>query len=258
MGENAAMQDWWKTFFDSEYLRLWGEAFTAEQNARQAEGLWSLLRLHSGSRLLDAPCGYGRLSMEFAKREAFVLGVDQAEPLLAQAACNNPYGDRLRYLHHDLRQPLPEGGFDAACNVFSSIGYSTEEDDLAVFTTLRNAVRPGGLVFVETNHRDATVAFLTRGMKPANRLTDGTLVVEEPVFDPVEGRINTCWYWSGPTGSGKKSAALRIYSISELVRMLERAGLRYVSAHKGCSVEPFKAEGADMGGRVGILVQAPE
>lgn len=227
------MQDWWKNFFDADYLRLWGEGFTAEQNAQQADGIWELLHLQPSSRLLDAPCGYGRLSLEFAKRGALVLGVDQSEPLLAEATRRNTYGDRLRYLQHDLRTRLPEGGFDAACNVFSSIGYGTEEDDLAIFTTLRNAVRPGGLVLIETNHRDTTVAFVTKGMKPANRLSDGTLIIEEPVFDPVEGRINTCWYWSGPSGSGKKTASLRMYSITELVRLLERAGLHYVSAHKG-------------------------
>src|SRR5512137_1350732 len=119
----AGMHDWWKTFFDADYLRLWGELFTPEQNAQQAEGIWQLLGLRPGSQLLDAPCGYGRLSVQFAKREAVVLGVDQAEALLAEAVRNNAYRDRLRYLQHDLREPLPEGGFDAACNVFSSIGY---------------------------------------------------------------------------------------------------------------------------------------
>jgi len=107
-------------------------------------------------------------------------------------------------------------------------------------------------MFVDTNHRDATVAFLARGAKPANRLSDGTLVVEEPIFDPIQGRINTVWYWSGPTGSGKKLASLRLYSITELVRLLERVGLRLVSAHKRCSTE-F----ADIGGRVGILMCRP-
>jgi SAM-dependent methyltransferase len=249
------MQDWWKTFFDGDYLRLWGEAFTAEQNAQQAAGIWELLRLQPGFRLLDAACGYGRLSVEFAKRGAAVLGIDQSEMLLAEAARNNLFGTQLRYLQHDLRQRLPDAGFDAACNVFSSIGYGTEEDDLAIFVTLRTAVRPGSFVFIETNHRDATVAFLTRGTKPSQRLADGTLVVEEPEFDPVKGRINTTWYWNGPGGPGKKSASLRIYSITELVSLLERSGLSFVSAHKGCSVEPFKAEGTEMGGRVGILAE---
>jgi SAM-dependent methyltransferase len=249
------MSNWWKTFFDTDYIRLWGERFTPEQDGQQAEAIWHLLQLQTGSRLLDAPCGYGRLSACFARRGAIVLGVDQSEDLLARARLDNVYPDRLRYLQQDLREPLRESGFDAACNVFSSIGYGSEEDDFAIFTTLRRAVRKGGFIFVETNHRDATVVFLSRGGKPASKLKDGTLIVEEPVFDPVAGRINTTWYWSGPGGSGSKSASLRIYSITELVRLLERAGLSLVSVHKGCSPEFFKAEGSDMGGRAGILMR---
>jgi hypothetical protein len=55
--------------------------------------------------------------------------------------------DQVAYRRRDLRRPLPETGFDAALNVFTSIGYDGDEDDLAVFRALRAAVRPGGLIF---------------------------------------------------------------------------------------------------------------
>jgi hypothetical protein len=67
--------------------------------------------------------------------------------------------------------------------------------------------------------------------------------------------METCWYWSGPAGQGKKSASLRVYTGTELVRLLERAGLCFRSAHRGCSPEPFRAEGADLGGRIGLLAE---
>ena len=159
--------------------------------------------------------------------------------------------DRLRYSQHDLRHPLSETGFDVAMNVFSSIGYSTEEDDLAVFRTLRAAVRPGGLVFVETMHRDLAVRATARGAR-GERRADGTLVVETSRFDGLMGRSEPTWYWAGPRGSGQKSASLRIYSATELLRLVESVGLRFVSAHKGCSLEPF----SPFEGRLGLLFQA--
>ena len=51
--------------FDADHLRLWGELFTPEPDAQQADGIWQLLHLRAGCRLLDAPCGYGRLSVQF-------------------------------------------------------------------------------------------------------------------------------------------------------------------------------------------------
>lgn len=63
-------------------------------------------------------------------------------------------------------------------------------------------------------HRDAVAARFARGVKPAYRLDDGTLVVEDPTFDPISGRVDTTWYWSGPDGQGSKSASLRMYTVT--------------------------------------------
>lgn len=251
------MTEWWKSFFDADYVRLWDAGEIAGAISLHAEAVWELLGLREGSRLLDAPCGYGRVSVPMARRGAVVVGVDQSAEMLAQAEQDR--GDlpveRLRYMRHDLREPLEEGGFDAAMNLFTSIGYGTEEDDRSIFRTLRGALRPGGRLVVETMHRDVAVALFSRGLRPAQRLPDGTLMVEEPVFDPVAGRVNTAWYWSGPQGSGRKEASLRVYSITELVRLLEGAGLRFISAHGGSTTEAFRSEGPEMGGHVMLLAE---
>src|ERR1017187_8665103 len=190
------MDNWWERFFDEDYLQVWGAFVTAERTEAEAEGLWKLLELRPGSRVLDAPCGYGRLSRLLAERGAALVGVDQSEPLLARAERDRGGlpASRLRYIRHDLRKPLAETGFDAAFNVFSSIGYGSEDDDLAVLRTLREAVPLGCLVHVDTMHRDIVAAKMSRGDRPASRLGDGTLVVEEPVFDPIAGRVKTSWY----------------------------------------------------------------
>jgi len=228
-----------------------------ERTAREADGLWRVLELGPDARVLDAPCGYGRLSRALAERGAIVVGVDQSRELLAaaEAARGTLAPERLRYRHHDLRQPLDEGGFDVALNIFSSLGYGSEDDDLAILTTLARALAPGGRLFIDSMHRDACVAWLARGIKPASRLPDGTLVIEEPRFDVVAGRNETTWYWQGPSGGGQKSASIRLYTVTELVRLVERAGLRFVSAHRGCSPEPFSGDDPNLGGRVGILAR---
>ena len=158
-------KEWWKDFFDADYVHLWGEWIGSERTDQEVEAIWQLLGLKKGSRVLDAACGYGRISHGLAARGAFVLGVDQSQCLIDRAECDreNLPQDELKYLCCDLRQPLDEEGFDAAIIIFSSLGYGTEEDDLSILKTLREAVRPEGLVFVETNR---VVAQFRSGHRP--------------------------------------------------------------------------------------------
>src|SRR6185437_10288775 len=89
------------------------------------------------------------------------------------------------------------------------------------------------------------------------RLPAGTLMVEVPRMDPVSGRVDSAWYWSGPTGSGRKSSSLRMYSASELVRLIEAAGLHLQSLHAGCSTDAFVGSGPAMSRRLGLLAVRP-
>jgi len=249
--------EWWKSFFDADYARLWSELTPPARTEQEAEGIWSLLKLRAGCRVLDAPCGFGRLSQDLALRGACVLGLDISSDLLTEAEQRRGEipDEQLKYFRHDLRYPVSESGFDAAINIYSSLGYGSEEEDIAILSTLRTAVREGGRVFIDTMHRDAFVARRARGAQIAQRLADGTLLIEEPQFDPVAGRVHTTWYWSGPKGSGSKSGSVRLYTITELVKLLTHAGLTFLSAHRGCSTEPFRAEGPEAGGRVGLLAE---
>ncbi|MEO8052021.1 MAG: methyltransferase domain-containing protein [Acidobacteriota bacterium] len=251
----GAVNEWWKTFFDREYLKIWRPMFTEDVNAKQAADLWSMLDLEPGCRLLDAPCGWGRLSRRLALLGADVLGVDQSEVLLATAESERGElrPERLRYVKHDLRLPLRETGFDVACNIFTSFGYGTEDEDAAIFRTLRDAIRPGGRVVVETNHRDLMCAFVARGSKASKRMPDGTLFVDEPEFDAISGVVRLNWYWSGPSGSGEKHAEWRCYTPTQIVGLLERAGLRFAGAYQGLSKNHYKAEGPEVGGRLAVI-----
>jgi 2-polyprenyl-3-methyl-5-hydroxy-6-metoxy-1,4-benzoquinol methylase len=251
------VNDWWETFFDKDYLKIWGQLFTDEVNAKQASALWSLLDLKAGCRILDAPCGWGRLSRWLALLGASVLGVDQSETLLtaAEAQRGDLPTERLRYLRHDLRKTLPETGFDVACNIFTSFGYGTQEEDIAIFRTLQCALRPGGRVVVETNHRDMVCALISRGSKHSMRLPDGTLFFDDSDFDAISGVVSLNWYWSGPGGSGEKHARWSSYTPTQMVDLLERAGLRFVGAYKGLSGIPYKAEGPEAGGRLALVAE---
>ncbi|HEX4458735.1 MAG TPA: class I SAM-dependent methyltransferase [Polyangia bacterium] len=248
---------WWDSFFDDDYARVFDASLTPARTAREVDGLLALLAPPPNARILDAPCGYGRITRPLAERGFRLVGVDRAQPLLdrAEQARGALTTDRLRYVHQDLRAPLvgEDASFDVALNLFSSIGYGSEDDDRAAMTTIARALKPGGKLLIDTMHRDVVAAFSSHGFPPPERLPDGTIFMEQPRLDVITGRVENNWYWQGPNGGGTKSASIRIYTIGELIALVEHAGLRFVSIHRGCSPEPFVASGSNMGGRVGLV-----
>ena len=122
-----------------------------------------------------------------------------------------------------------------------------------MFRTLRDALRPGGRVVVETNHRDLMTVFISRGSKRSMRLPDGTLFIDEVDFDAISGVASLNWYWSSPSGSGEKHGKWRCYTPTQIVGLLERAGLRLFGAYQGLSKTPYKAQGPEAGGRLALI-----
>lgn len=249
----------WKTFFDADYARLWASMLTPERNAREAAAIWDLTGMRPNTRVLDAPCGNGRIARELAARGAIVVGVDQSKDLLDEA--ERTRGDinttHLRYVQHDLRNPIDLGDeeppFDVALNVFSSLGYGDEIDDHAILTTLAKALHPGGTLVLDTMHRDLLVSKLARGVAIEHTLPDGTRFWETPQLDAAAGRVHNTWYWDGPAGRGQKSLSFRLYAIPELIRLIERAGFTIQSVNAGLTAEPYKAVPPEMGTRVAII-----
>lgn len=250
---------WWQTFLDADPRLLPGSGATASDSraALEVDFFVRALELNRGDRVLDAPCGYGRVARLLAERGMNVLGVDQSQELLdrAEQTRGSLAPGQLRYVRHNLLRPLSDGGFDAALNVFSSLGYGDQEDDLAVLRTLWAALRPGGAILVDTVHRDTWAARLSPEGRLATRLPDGTLFVQEPRFDVLSGRAEISYFWQGPSGGGQKRSSVRIYTVTELVQLLERAGFRFRRLLQSPTGKPFEAKGTSMGGRVAIIAQ---
>src|SRR4051812_29584409 len=106
--------DWWKTYFDSRYLREYEPLFDPVRDRREVARIIDVLELPVGARILDCPCGQGRHAHLLAEAGYAVDGADYSRDLLAQAAKRGT-GPSLRYTRADMRK-LPArwtGRFDA-------------------------------------------------------------------------------------------------------------------------------------------------
>jgi SAM-dependent methyltransferase len=191
-----------------------------------------------GCKILDAPCGIGRVAIPLARLGFEVTGIDLSPHLVGvaskKAAAFKLAAGRARFLVGDMRDlasRFAPGGFDAVLNVFTSIGYGSEEDDLRFFRDARSVTTPGGLLLISgLRNRD----YIARN--PSQNVyeeSERLLVLDTYSFDPARSRERGVWRFYLKTG-GKKEGVLkfagefpvdiRVYSPHELVSRLEATG----------------------------------
>ena len=91
-------------------------------------------------------------------------------------------------MHADYRElPFADESFDAALNLFTSLGYLGDEDDTRVLWEIRRVLRPGARLVIETLHRDCAgapaPASATGGLRG-----EGGCCSSRATFDPGIGR----------------------------------------------------------------------
>jgi ubiquinone/menaquinone biosynthesis C-methylase UbiE len=236
-------RDHWDTIFDELYLRTYARLDRGVDDEREALGAVELAGVEPGADVLDAPCGYGRHSIVLAGHGYRVVGADRSTVLLAEARRRaGEGGEWPQWVEADHRElPFPDASFDAALNLFSALGYRGVEGDRQTLAELRRVLRPDGGLVVETMHRDRLMhIFQQRGWNP---LPEDDLLLEERTFDYVAGEIETTLMLVEAGGNRESiTYRFRVYTTTELVRLVEEAGFTAVECFGGWEREPFSRE----------------
>jgi ubiquinone/menaquinone biosynthesis C-methylase UbiE len=237
--DGPSPQETWDALFSDFYLRLHATGERAGEAEDQALAAVRLAACPDGGDVLDVACGFGRHAVPLARAGYRVVGVDRSEPLLAEARRRADVGAGPELIRADYRAlPLPGGRFDAALNLFSSLGYLGDEEDVDVLREIHRVLRPGGRLVVETMHRDALVS----GWRDQDwrLLGEGRLLLEQRTFDAASGVAQTTQTIIERTGEREsRSFSVRVYTATELLVMLGRAGFAETRCVGGLDGSPF-------------------
>jgi SAM-dependent methyltransferase len=214
----------WDAFFSDFYLR----AFAADERDGEAEAqALSAARLSGcpeGGDLLDVPCGFGRHVVPLARAGYRAVGVDRSRALLDEAKRRAGHERWPKLVAADYRElPFADESFDAALNLFSSLGYLGDDGDTHVLGEIRRVLRPGARLVIEIMHRDR----LVRGFHEQDwrLLGEGRLVLEQRTFDAASGVSQVTETLIDTNGQREsRPFSVRVYTATELLTMLDRAG----------------------------------
>jgi SAM-dependent methyltransferase len=219
--------------FGDDYLHFAGDLLPEERSDQDVGLIARLLGVRPGMRVLDVPCGHGRIANRLARLGCRVVGVDRSPAFLELARRD---GTTVDYRLGDMRESTPEGPFDAVVNWFTSFGYFDDATDRALLAEWRRALGPGGRLLMDLQNRQRLLTLLsTLGGGPAVTLRErgDDLLVDRTTFDVAtarttteriivrDGRVRRSWF------------SVRTFAFTELRDWLLEAGFAEVSACGG-------------------------
>jgi SAM-dependent methyltransferase len=243
-GRRLDERPWYADFFDDDYLRIFLPLLPDERTAAEVNGVVELLAEAPGSRLLDLCCGHGRHAVPLAQLGFRVTGLDLSRRLLDRAAAQAAaQGQHVDLVAADMRRlPFADASFDAVVNLFNAFGYLEDEaEDQLVLGEVARVLAPGGRFLQELANREA----LVRDWHDSRvlRNDDGLVVLQERTLDLRGSRELARYTLVGPGGHRtSREVAIRLYTLTELAAMLERAGLELLAVRGGLGGGPLELD----------------
>jgi SAM-dependent methyltransferase len=206
----------------------WEEADDADADAAQVV---RALGLGAPARVLDVPCGAGRIARRLHALGHAVVGVDATDRFVEAARDAG-----LPTIRADMRTTVVRAGsFDAAFCLWGSFGYFDDEENRLQARALVDAVVPGGRVLLDTLVADT----LLPGFVPEAAWSVGDIdVTESRRYLADVKRIETTWTFARDDERAAQVTSVRLYALDELTDLFAACGCTSFQASDG-ELAPF-------------------
>jgi SAM-dependent methyltransferase len=233
---------WFEEFFNDDYLRTVRPPKPA-QVSRQCDFIENSFGLQRGATILDVGCGLGAHAVELAARGYLVVGLDLSLPMLSRAADEaQDRGQKINFLHADMREMSFEGTFDAILCWGTTFGYFDDDLNRKVVDRLMRALKPMGLLLLDVVNRDHVIRSQPNLVWFEG---DGCVCMEETQFNNITSRLHVKRTVILEDGRQRENEySVRLYALHELGQMLHHQGFR-VAEVSGLEATPGVFFGGD-------------
>jgi ubiquinone/menaquinone biosynthesis C-methylase UbiE len=218
--------DWWAYQFrvvhrqGIESINFWDD--------RLIEFSVRVLDLRPGERLLDLACGSGVHALRFAQRGLEVVGLDIA-PSLVRYCIERATAealDNVTFVEGDMRTLTYQEEFDALVVLSTSFGFFDDETNQRVLEGIARALKPDGRLLLQLSD---PITFVERQQQRYHwRERPEGIYWTETWFDPATFVSHGVFRFTdndGVTHLWDEHERVRLYTLPELCRMFDRAGL---------------------------------
>lgn len=237
------------------YRKIWSldiqDQSWVEDTARQVDFLVKTLNLYGGEKILDLACGFGRHSLELARRGFSVTGVDiTAEYVNFANALVEKEGLNARLLCLDIRQVPFENEFDVVLNMADgAIGYlENDGENEKIFDVVSRALIPGGKHFMDImNGGYAHTHFPCKLWDAGERgLTLSVFEWDEPAKTLIYGQRDYPYGEPLTKPEFAEGNPIRLYTLEEIRELFAARGMTVTESFSDFSGKPSSDNGIQL------------
>ncbi|MGE3953870.1 MAG: methyltransferase domain-containing protein [Parachlamydiales bacterium] len=263
--ESHLTEEWWRTLFNSVYLKTDADVVENQANTKQDIDLvLEATAIKPDARILDLCCGQGRHSLELASRGyPNIVGIDRSRYLvrLGRKRATQRGLTSVVFREGDARRiRYPDGAFDLVIVMGNSFGYfEREQENIAVLKEVFRLLSSEGRLFLDItdgpwmrqNFAPKSWEWIDQGSlvcRERHLSADGhRLISRELVVDAQTGVVKDQFY------------AERLYRADELVAALKESGFATVTELGNVQAQSTRAcnDLGMMGNRLLLCAQAP-
>jgi SAM-dependent methyltransferase len=233
-------REWWQSFFRGPWLDFQRTMDRPERVIPVADFLQRELDLPAGARVLDAPCGEGRIARELARRGYRVTGLDLTPGLLRDAErLARRDGLDIEWHRGDMRDLPWRRRFDLALCWWGSFGYFSDSENRRHVKAVARALKPGGRFAIDTHSPET----LFPGFLQRQWAEDGGVVLfSRNSYDVDSGRVETEWEFIHEGRRRSARSSIRLYTLRELRELFAAAGFAGFRSYGSLEGDPFELD----------------
>lgn len=227
---------WWEELFDDDFIHTM-DRLQPRLVQRDVDFIENSLGVEQGAVILDLACGGGQHAVELARRGYSVVGHDLSLAMLARAADEaQEHGQKLNFLHGDMRELAFDSMFDGVYCWDTSFGYFDEQRNADVLARIHRALRPGGMLLLDLINRDYVAP---RSPSVVWFEGDGCRCMDDMHVDFFASRLTVKRTAMFDDGHARElEYSIRLYALHELGKLLHDLGFKVVEvtghpAHRG-------------------------
>ena len=222
--------EWYTDFFSGLNCEMWERAVSAEWTSTEVDFLITTMAIKPGNAILDIPCGYGRHTIELAKRGFQMTGIDISTEFLQTLQKQiDSESLAIQVIQGDILTMEIGHSFDGAYCLGNSFGYVDYEGMNVFVQKVSNALKSGARFVI--NSGLVAESILTHFPKTGQYVLGDLTMDINNSYVIGESYMATELTYTKADRSETHFFKHYVYTLSEIKRLLAKHGLRTIAVY---------------------------